>query len=184
MTPNDAAAWVKANIADWPTLRLHVALELLGRYGVPQEHTRRHLTWYDNAPWKRTILAREGAAHNFPRRHEDILEQTINYRVPEEKLAELAAYNGSILVDRTRGELTAHCDSEQANILTLNIADDIIRGDRTADQGMGYHAQVVRGIEIGEPETYPQKLKFKVAASARETADAGEEAPLLRHLGE
>ena len=183
MTPGEAAAWVKANIADWPTLRLHVALELLERYGLPQEHSRRHLAWYDNGPWRRTLLAREGAAHNFPRRHEDVLEQTINYRVPEDKVTELSAYNGSLVIDRTRGELTVHCDSEPANILTLNIADDIAKGARSAEQGRGYHAQVVRGVEIGEPESYPQKLRFQ-PASARDTADAGEVAPLLRHLGD
>jgi len=183
VSAQDAASWVHDHLVGWPALITSLALELVMRYGTPQDRNARQLTWFDNAPWKRTVLAKSGAAHNFPKPHQDILEQTIAYRVPLEKVAELLAYNGSILVDRTRGELTVHCDSERANILTLNIADDIVKGERSADQGIAYHAQVVRGLEIGETETYPQRLKFRPAPGA-ETADPGEEAPLLRHLGD
>ena len=183
ISSQDAAAWVHDHLVGWPALIQSLAVELLRRYGTPQERGTRHLAWYDNAPWKRTVLWKEGAPHNFPRPHQDILEQTIDYRVPLEKVPELLSYNGSLLVDHTRGELTVHCDSERANLLTLNIADDIVKGERTADQGSAYHAQVVRGLEIGESEAYPQRLKF-APATAAQTADPGAEAPLLRHLGD
>jgi len=179
--PVDAPAWVHANLQGWPPLAQQLAVDLLMRYGLPQERSARRLTWYGNGPWKRTVLHREGVTHNFPLPHQDMLEQTIDYRVPPERVDDLLTYNGSLVVDRTRGELSVHCDSERANILALNIADDIARGERTVDQGLGYHAQVVRGTQIGETESYAQKLKF---AAAAKTADPGEEAPLLRHLGE
>jgi hypothetical protein len=178
----DAPAWVQKNLPGWPPLTVKVAVDLVRKYGVPTEHDGHRLSWYANGPWKRTTLLREEVRHNFPAPHEDILEQTVNYRVPPEKVADLTAYNGSIVVDRTRGELSAHCDSEAANILALNIANDIVRGERSVEQALAYHAQVVRGVTIGEPESYPVKLRFATDPRSAQTADPAEEAPLLYHL--
>jgi hypothetical protein len=178
----DAPAWVQKNLVGWPPLTVKVAVDLVRKYGIPAEHDGHRLTWYANAPWRETTLFREEVQHNFPQPHKDILQQSVNYRVPPEKVGDLAAYNGSIVVDRTRGELAAHCDTEAANILALNIANDIVRGERSVEQALGYHAQVVRGVAIGEPESYPLKLRFPVDPSSRQSADPAEEAPLLYHL--
>jgi len=178
-----AAAWVQKNLVGWPKLSVAVAADLITRYGMPRESGAERLVWYDNGPWKRTVLHREQIPHNFPYPHADILEQTVNYRVPLDKIAALVRYDGSLVVDRTRGELTVHCNDERMNTLTLNIANDIVTGDRTLEQALAYHAQVVRGVQIGEPETYPYQLRFKPSRAA-ETADPDEEAPLLRHLNQ
>jgi len=183
MTP-ETAAWVQKNLVGWPKMSLAVAADLITKYGLPQESNSRQLTWYDNGPWKRTVLHREEVPHNFPYPHEDVLEQTLNYKVPVAKVADLVRYDGSLLIDRTRGELTVHCNNEQSNILTLNIADDIVRDERTVEQALAYHAQVVRGVQIGEPETYPVKLRFKAPRLASDTADPDDEAPLLKHLNQ
>ncbi len=181
--PTEADAWVRTHLAGWPAATRKLAAQLLTRYGRPQTVTAHELTWYDNKPWKRTVLYRAGVKHNFPMPHEDILEQTINYRVPVDKIGDLAAYDGSLVVDRTRGELSAHCDSEEQNRIMLNIANDIVTGQRSVDQGLAYHAQVVRGLQDRVPESYPSALTFKLLPSTQ-TADPGEEAPLLEHLGE
>ena len=183
MTP-ETAAWVQKNLVGCPKMSLAVAADLITKYGLPQESNSRQLTWYDNGPWKRTVLHREEVPHNFPYPHEDVLEQTLNYKVPVAKVADLVRYDGSLLIDRTRGELTVHCNNEQSNILTLNIADDIVRDERTVEQALAYHAQVVRGVQIGEPETYPVKLRFKAPRLASDTADPDDEAPLLKHLNQ
>jgi hypothetical protein len=107
----------------------------------------------------------------------------VNYRVPLEKVADLVKYNGSLVIDRTRGELTVHCNNEQSNTLTVNIANDIVTGDRNVEQALAYHAQVIRGVQIGEPETYPFKLRIKPQTTA-DTADPAEEAQLLKHLNQ
>jgi hypothetical protein len=180
----EAAAWVQKHLAGWPRLSMGVASDLITKYGVPGESNDRQLTWYDNGPWKRTVLHREEVQHNFPLPHKDVLEQTVNYRVPADKVGDLVRYDGSLVIDRTRGELTVHCNNEQANILTLNIANDIVTGNRDVEQALAYHAQVVRGVQIGEHETYPDKLRFKAPQPASATADPSAEAPLLKHLGE
>jgi hypothetical protein len=177
-----AHEWAARNLKDWPVDRQVLAAHLVTRYGDPEEVTARSLTWYDNGPWKRTILYKDGDLHRFPLPHHDVLWQTVNYKVPLNKVIPLMTYDGSILVDRTRGEITAHCDSEEANTLILNIANTIVSGENTVEQAMAYHAQVVEGMRIHEPEEYPQKLLFKAPKTNATTADPAEEAELLRHL--
>lgn len=176
-----AAGWAHDHLAGWPQPARRAADQLVEKYGPPHEVTAHALVWQGNGPWKRTVLHRTGAKHNFPLPHEDVLEQTINYRVPPDKVGALSAYDGSLVVDRTRGELTAYSDSEAENTLMLNLADDIVTGQRTVDEALGYHAQVVRGMQTHVPESYPVKLKFKSQSSA-EAADPGKEAELLQHL--
>jgi hypothetical protein len=180
----EAAAWVQKNLVGWPKMSIAVASDLITRYGLPKENNAYELTWYDNGPWKRTVLHKEETQHNFPYPHKDVLEQTVNYRVPVGKMGDLVKYDGSLLIDRTRGELTVHCNNEESNTLTLNIADDIVKGERSVEQALAYHAQVIRGVQIGEPETYPYKLRFKSPQPATDTADPDEEAPLLKHLNQ
>ena len=177
-----AHEWAARNLASWPVERQVLAAHLVTRYGEPQERTPDSLTWYDNGPWKRTVLYKEGDLHRFPLPHRDVLWQTLNYKVPLNKVVALLSYDGSILIDRTRGELTVHCDSEEANTLTFNIAHTIITGENTVEQAAAYHAQVIEGMRIHEPEEYPLKLLFKTPKSNATTADPGEEAELLRHL--
>jgi len=177
-----AHEWAARNLKDWPVERQVLAAHLVTRYGEPQEIGARSLTWYDNGPWKRTILYKEGDLHRFALPHRDVLWQTINYKVPLDKVLALMTYDGSILIDRTRGELTAHCDSEETNTLILNIAHTLITGENTVEQAMAYHAQVIEGLRIHEPEEYPQKLLFKAPKTNATSADPAEEAELLRHL--
>lgn len=174
--------WAARNLATWPVERQVLAAHLVTRYGEPQEMTATSLTWHENGPWKRTVLYKDGDLHNFPLPHRDVLWQTINYKVPLNKVVALLTYDGSILIDRTRGELTVHCDSEEANTLIFNIANTIVTGENTVEQAAAYHGQVVEGMRIHEPEEYPQKLLFKSVKTNATTADPAEEAELLRHL--
>jgi hypothetical protein len=179
LSSTDASAWVHDHLQGWPPKTVALAVALVEKYGRPEDVSAHRITWYGNGPWKRTSLLRESTLHNFPLPHQDMLEQTVDYRVPATKVADLLAYDGSLVVDRTRGELSVHCNSEEMNILTLNIADDIVTGERSIEQGMAFHAQVIEGLFIHEPETYPQKLRFKPHKSA---ADPAAEAQLLEHL--
>jgi hypothetical protein len=179
----EAEAWVHEHLAGWPQARLRLAVELVMEYGRPQDATRHTISWYDNEPWTRTTLYRVGVKHNFPLPHEDVLEQTVNYRVPLGKVRDLIAYDGSLVVDRTRGELSAHCDSERQNRIMLNLADDIVTGQRSVDGALAYHAQIIRALQDRVPETYPFRLKFKILPRSQ-TADPAKVAELLAHLGE
>jgi hypothetical protein len=182
-TPSaDAHAWVQKHLAGWPQKTQRLGAQLVTKYGPPAETTERQITWYGNGPWKRTTLYKEEIQHNFANPHKDVLEQTINYRVPLEKFAELAQFNGSLVPNRTRGELSGASDGEDTNFLALNVADDIVKGERNLEQALTYYAQIIRAKMIKEPESYLEGLKFKPAKTSADTADPGEIAPLIKHM--
>ncbi len=53
--------------------------------------------------------------------HIDAVESFIDYRMPPDKFAVLAEFNGSVLVERTAGKVSDRCHDEQANFLALNL---------------------------------------------------------------
>jgi hypothetical protein len=175
----ESVAWVHKHAASWPEKTRQLMAQLITKYGMPAEATERQVTWYGNGPWKKTTLYKEEVPHNFASAHKDVLEQTINYKVPVDKVAALVQFNGSVVVNRTRGELSSSSDSEELNFLALNVADDVIRGDRDVEQARTHYAQLVRAKMIKEPEAELQALKFKPVSNA---GDPDEVAPLIRHM--
>jgi hypothetical protein len=177
----EAQAWAQKHLAGWPQRTQRLGAQLVTKYGPPTDVAERQVTWYGNGPWKRTTLYKEEVTHNFANLHKDVLEQTVSYRVPLDKLAAITQYNGSVVVNRTRGELSSTSDGEDTNFLALNVADDIVKGGRDVEQAMSYYAQLIRAKMTQEPERDLQALQFAPAKNA-EAADPGEVAPLLRHL--
>ena len=104
------------------------------RYGPTNEATQTMLFWYRSGPWKRIVVTHDVVTHNFPAPHSDFLTQYIDYRVPPEMCDEVARFDGSCLVDRTAGEAAARCDSEAANLLTLNLMHDIVIGKTSVEE--------------------------------------------------
>ena len=54
------------------------ANQMIDKYGPPNEAIASRLIWYNNGPWKRTIVYRDEVLHNFPQLHSDVLEQFID----------------------------------------------------------------------------------------------------------
>jgi hypothetical protein len=119
---------VEQIIAGWPGPQQNVARQLLAKYGPPNEATPTRLFWHHNRPWKRTELTSDAVVHHWPAPHTDFLTQYLDYRVPPEQAHPVAMFDGSILVDRTRGEVAARCDSEAANVLGLNMVYELVTG--------------------------------------------------------
>ncbi|MEJ0037005.1 MAG: hypothetical protein WDO68_13150 [Gammaproteobacteria bacterium] len=178
----EALAWSQKNLAGWPDATRRLGAQLMTKYGAPAEVTPRQVTWISSGQWARTTLYKDGVAHNFASPHRNVLEQAVLYKVPVDKLVPLAQFNRSLVVDLARGELVSNADSEEINFLTVNVADDVIKGERTGEEARIYFAQLVRAKMIKEPERELQKLKFTPAKSAKETADPDEVAPLIRHM--
>jgi hypothetical protein len=114
---------------------------MIEKYGQPDEVTAMRLVWHDNGPWKRTIVTKEETDHAFPMPHKDVLEQVIDYRVPTDKVDDLAKYDGSVIVERTKGELSARCDKEEANYLALNLANDVATGKKSPADAREQYAE-------------------------------------------
>src|SRR5688572_18049259 len=160
---------VLASIGGWPAKSQEAARFMIDKYGTPNEQTPTTLVWYATGPWKRTILYKEEVPHDFPKPHTDLLEQFIDYRVPVDKYDELAAYDGSVIVERTKGELSARCDKEAMNFLALNLANEIVTGARTVQQARDEYGRQAMAFMNNQPASHTTGLHFNVARAG--TAD-------------
>ncbi len=170
-TVADMAA-VQTLIENWPPMSRKAAEQTLDKYGPPNEAIASRLIWYNNGPWKRTICYRDEVLHNFPAPHTDVIEQFIDYQVPIEKFGELAAFDGSVIVERTKGEVSARCDMEAANILALNLMNDIVTGKCDAEKAREIYSEVTGAYVLNQPAPYAEKLQFEVPSG--DTADTDE----------
>jgi hypothetical protein len=158
-------------IEDWPMTTKQAAMTTIAKYGQPQGVTEQMLTWYNNGPWKRTIVNRDTVLHKFPAPHPDLLEMVINYKVPSDKFDELAMYDGSVIVERTKGEMSARCDKEQLNFLAINLAHDVIMGNRTIEDARMFYGQQAMLFKQGGTSEYLSGLRFTPAAGGTEDPD-------------
>ncbi len=160
---------VRSNISNWPGKVKDAADVLISKYGQPDEMTSSMLIWRNNGIWEKTVLIRNEIPHDFPMSHTDYVQQTINYKVPVGKFDELARYDGSVIVERTKGTMSARCDKEEMNILALNLAHDVITGRRTVAQAREMYARLAKKFKDGGTDTYLQELLFTVS-----TGDTGD----------
>lgn len=130
-------------ISHWVEPAQKAARDMKEQYGEPDEISNFRAVWFSNGPWKRTMVVNEAVEHNFPEPHEDVLYQTVDYAVPQEHVADLIEFSGSLLIDRVRGEVTVRCQHEEANRVTLNLAHQIIEGLKDPKSARDTLAEVV-----------------------------------------
>ncbi len=158
-------------ISSWPDLSNKVAKAMIDKYGQPAEVSDSFLVWKDNGPWKQTVVYRDGIEHNFPLRHLDVLAQTINYRVPLDKYNDLARFDGSLTASRTAGTLSSSSDREDMNFLALNLANDIVRGNKTVDEARRFYGKTAALAMTGKTSPYTEGLLFRAMKASQADAD-------------
>lgn len=165
-------------ISEWaPRPRLG-AEQLMAKYGPPTEASGSSLVWRDAGPFRRIEVMNMLTPHDFPMPHVDFMEHTILYEVPEDKLAELLIFDGSSTINRTTGELSARCDLEAHNVLTLNLNHDIVTGKKTVEEARQAFGDIVQQEMMGKRPQYTQALVFKPAASSQQARFTDE--PVLK----
>ncbi|MDP9387249.1 MAG: hypothetical protein M3Q48_04820 [Actinomycetota bacterium] len=97
-------------------------------------------------------------AHNFPAPHTDFLTQVIDYRVPPDKITQIAEIDGSIVVDGTKGEVAARCDAEAANVVAMKIVHEIVTGKRTVEEATEAIAQNTVAYNMGRSAPYAERM--------------------------
>ncbi len=137
-TVNSAA--LPLEFPGWSGKPLEAAIATSHRYGPPHEVCASRLIWNRVGPWKRTEIWRDEVPHDFPMPHTDMLQQVIDFPTPVGWLDAEARYDGSVIFDRTRGEMSARCDVEEMNLLALNLAVDVMFGRRPADNARSFYA--------------------------------------------
>jgi hypothetical protein len=164
-------------ISAWPAESKQAAEAIMAKYGMPTEHTSSMLVWEKTGPWKKTVVMKDAIDHQFPIAHKDVLKQVVDYKVPADKADELAQFDGSVIIDRTKGEVAVRCDKEENNFIAMNLVDEIVKGKKTVKQARDMMAKAVTGTSLaGNEGMFKDGLKFQLATSS--TADADKSIPM------
>jgi hypothetical protein len=147
-------------IATWPKESREAAQLVIDTYGEADEVTGTQLVWHKPGPWKRMIATKAFYDHHFPAPHIDAVESVIDYWVPIEKFTALAEFDGSVIAERTAGEVSARCHDEQANFLALNLMHDIVTGAKSAQEAREYYAKEFADYRRKKPTPYMERLHF------------------------
>ena len=90
-------------LAQWPDAAREAAQLVVDAYGEPEMATAAELTWTNVGTWKRIVAQRAYWAHDFPAPHTDSVETFVDYEVPADLYADIAKFDGSVMLERTTG---------------------------------------------------------------------------------
>ena len=159
----DTRTGVERVIDNWPEEPKASARRLMKEYGQPDEYSESRLIWYETPDgWKRTELFSEEVPHEFPSSHTDFLEQSVDYKVPVEMFSPLAEFDGSVIVDRTKGELSARCAGTTMNFVAINLAHDIVTGKRSVQEARDEYTRLYTAYKQGEHPPYTTGFQFEL----------------------
>ena len=174
-------------LSTWPEESREAAQLVVDAHGQPDELTDSFLIWHSPGPWKRIVASKSFYRHDFPAPHIDAVESFLDYRVPVDQFTPLAEFDGSVVVKRTAGEVSARCHDEQANFLALNLMHDIVTGAKDVEAARAYYKQEFLGYRRREPTPYMDGLRFMPpddGADEDERTISEEELKLAQQEGE
>jgi len=157
----DSAVRTPETVVDaWPEGSRDVARVMIEKYGEPGRFSDDALVWRENGPWRRSVVYRSGWSHFFGGQDKGYLEQSIGYRVPEDKINALRVFDPRIRVDEISGELSARSESEPINYLALNLAEEIITEKRTVENARAVYRKVSQFYQAGRSSPYLSGFVF------------------------
>lgn len=141
---------------DWSNLSLDA---MVNRYGPPTRIESKKVVWENKAPFKRIAVWDRMANFQGPSAADNI-EQTIAYIVPDDKRDALKAFTARVGVSVDGSELSSVSFSEERNLLTLNLADQVIRGVRSPQEAADFYTLTLRLEAAGKSSPYTKRLLF------------------------
>jgi len=147
-------------IQNWPKELQTQARYLIEKYGAPGSSDANSLVWMNNGPWRKTILHREGFTRAMMGKNHDHLEQVISFAVPEDKIADLQRFDKRIEVNAATDEVSSHAETESMNYLALNLADEIVKGERTVQAARVFYRKTKMLEKTGKSSPYLEGLLF------------------------
>ena len=151
------SARAMAQTDGWAPAARAAALEMIERYGPPQEISSFELRWDGPSPWRRIVIQNEPQSP---------LEEVAAYPFPEDKAFALERFPHGLRVYPEEGALGARNRSEALNFLSLNLADDIATGRTTPEDANRIFVRTVRLRESGKSSPYTERLLFKAPEQA------------------
>jgi len=153
----------------WPDESREATKLVIDKYGDPDEVAQSFLVWHRAGPWKRIVATQNFVEHQFPAPHIDAIECVIDYHVPPERASEIAQFDGSVIVERTAGEVSARCHDEEANKLALNLMHDIVTGAKSVTEARDYYAEEFLNARRNGPTPYMDELRFEPEVTAKDS---------------
>lgn len=142
-------------VAGWPQTARLTGAAMLERYGPPDALAANGIGWENRGRWKR-IIVRDSEGPSGA----GVLEQTVEYAVPEEKIPEVAGFAPGLRVSREGRWMSARSDDEALNYLTLNLADGIGRGLLDAPRAREFQRAAVELSRAGKTSPLMEGLLF------------------------
>ena len=164
---------MNAMMSGWSQASKDAAMFMTKKYGAPAAMTSEMALWGKTGPWKRTIVFAKEYPHEFPGHHTDVMQQWLDYKAPPKTYAMLAAYDGSVVLERTTGEMSARCDKEAANFLAVNLADEIVRGKRTVEGARRMYGEQIMAMKAGKAAPYTERVMFDMMSNTNDPDRAG-----------
>jgi hypothetical protein len=162
-------AGVENILKSWPSSSASMAKGFLATYGLPAEIKPLMMIWKGQGPWEQIIVYKEALTHEFPKKHSDVVEQTIRLQIPQDKMKEVSdfARGCGILIYHSRGEISSCCDLEAANVLAFNLAFEIVNGTKTAAEAKAAYAENMKDLLKGNFSAYTQQKLFVPSQMAK-----------------
>lgn len=151
--PAQAAEKAESVISSWPDLSRRTAEMMIEEHGKPHKIEADSLTWHGLYRGRKTVVHRANP--------EGVVEQTVNYRVPEKKVGEVERIDDRLKVDRGASELTAVSDSLRTDFLLLNLAHEVASGFRSVEGARAFRDKEQRLAASGKDSRYRGELLFE-----------------------
>lgn len=159
--PETAGGAPAKGTLDWSNVSIRLMVE---RYGPPDEIRDDRVVWTGKGPWARIEVHDEMGFVTKDSDGQANLEETVRYRVPEDKRPALAAFDEGLTVSRDGERLSARSVSEEDNVLALNLADKIVRGELDPRQARVAYRRALRLRDAGKSVPETQALLFETSA--------------------
>jgi hypothetical protein len=160
MNAEERSDRAQAVVPHWHAYSQVAAMKILEEYGPPDQIRSDRLVWYNKGPWNRIAVWNAANSNYSGTVGPDNLEQTVAYEVPRGKRKALAAFSDKLAVSKDGKELSVRGNSEALNILTLNLADEIVWGHRRPDDARSFYGRIYQLSHAGKSSPYTEGLLF------------------------
>ena len=152
-------------IEGWPAGSRRLLGAMIEKYGIPQRLNVVEAVWYDNGPWRKTVVHRDSASRFWGIKDKDYLEQFIRYQVPADKAGSLKLFGKRLEIEGAVGELSSRSASEGMNYMALNLAHEIVTGARSVEDARDFYLKTEELSRAGKSSPYLEGFLFTVEAN-------------------
>lgn len=149
---------VQRILANWPRESRTTANLAVKRFGPPVSASPEALAWNKSGPWGRTEVFRSGEKRSFPLEHRDIIRQSVPRQVTAEQAAILEQMDIGLSVAGKPTLLSSISDSEESNFLGINVADEVLSGERSPEEARAFYRKTSQAAAAGKSSPYTERI--------------------------